>query len=104
MFRRLRFQVREQAYEISRVARFRALFWEAVRQPSVRVNLRSRKASPARKGTYFGRAKTRLRKAYVAAASFGKHAFQARARRSLRRRPRRFWSVALWLGFPMRRV
>jgi len=27
--------------------------------------------------------------AYVAAASFGEHAFQTRARRSLRRRPRR---------------
>jgi hypothetical protein len=43
--------------------------------------------------THYGRAKTRLRKAYVAAASFGKHAFQARARRSLRRRPRRFCSA-----------
>ena len=40
--------------------------------------------------THNGRAKTRLREAYVAAAFLGKRAFQTRARRSLRRRPRRF--------------
>jgi hypothetical protein len=32
---------------------------------------------------HYARAKTRLRKDYVAAASFGKHAFQTRARRIL---------------------
>jgi hypothetical protein len=47
----------------------------------------------------YGRAKIRLHKAYVAAASFGKQTFQTRARRSLRRRPTERCSLPCWTGF-----
>jgi hypothetical protein len=41
--------------------------------------------------THNGRAKTRLRKAYVAASSLVYPKLTTRARQSQRRQPRRFW-------------